>query len=359
MRILARNFKKGTVKVVPETLDDLWHLYNIILADDLVYARTTRQKKVDTEYSRPQKGKRVSLFLGVRVEEVVWDRSVNILRIQGRIHEAPNDVAGRGSHHTLKAAIGKAISITKEKWLKSHVTRLERARLAKAEPIIVVSIDSEGFCIAMIMQYGIDVKVEHKAGLPGKLEVEKRAGAFKRYFRTALRALSELWNSAKCSIVIIGVGFVKTQFVNEVRSEAPEIAEAIVDVKGVNNTGESGIYEALRSGVLDKALRQGRIAEEAQAVEEVLARLGRERRDVSYGLEQVELADQFGAVETLLVADSTIREALKQNRMVLEQMMIRIEQRSGRVIIVSEEHEAGQKLLALGGIAALLRFPIN
>jgi Predicted RNA-binding proteins len=39
------NLKKGFVKVVPESLDDLWHLYNIIYKGDEVYAYTTREIK--------------------------------------------------------------------------------------------------------------------------------------------------------------------------------------------------------------------------------------------------------------------------------------------------------------------------
>jgi len=42
----------------------------------------------------------------------------------------------------------------------------------------------------------------------------------------------------------------------------------------------------------------------------------------------------------------------------LEELMRSVEQRRGSVTVVSTEHEAGAKLLALGGIAALLRFPI-
>ena len=34
------------------------------------------------------------------------------------------------------------------------------------------------------------------------------------------------------------------------------------------------------------------------------------------------------------------------------------EKRGANVTVISTEHEAGAKLLALGGIAALLRFPI-
>jgi len=359
LKILGKNFKKGIFKVMPKTLDDLWHLYNIIYKGDLVYARTTREIKVDAEYSRPQKGKRVSVFLGIRVEDVVWDRSLNRLRVHGKIHEAPDDIVGRGTHHTLNIAVNRPITIVKDKWLKHQIDRLKRATRYEAPPIIVVSIDSEEYCIAMIRQYGLDVRVEDKARLPGKLEAEKRAKALQRYFRKAFNALREIWHRSRCSIVIIGVGFVKNQFAKYVKSEASDIAQAVVDVKGVNSSGVTGIKEALRSGVLDTTLKHMRIAEEAKIVEEVLARLGKEKSNVTYGLEQVDKADMFGAVETLLMADFTIRDASDEKRLVLEKLMKKVEEKGGKIIVVSVEHEAGQKLLALGGVAALLRFPVN
>ncbi|MFQ6068054.1 MAG: mRNA surveillance protein pelota [Candidatus Bathyarchaeia archaeon] len=359
MKILGKNFKKGFVRVVPKTLDDLWHLYNIIYKNDLVYARTTREVKIDEEYSRPQKGKRVSVFLGIKVDGVVWDRSLNRLRVHGKIHEAPENIVGRGTHHTFNIVVNEPITIVKDKWLKHQIERLERARRFEAPPIIAISIDSEEYCIAVIRQYGIDVHVESNARLPGKLEVEKRANALQNYFRNALNALREIWQSCRCSIVIIGVGFVKNQFVKYVKNEAQDVAQAVVDVKSINSSGLAGIKEALRSGILDKTLKRLRIVEEAKVVEEVLSRLGREKRNVTYGLEQVEKADRFGAVETLLVTDFTIRDASDEKRLVLEKLMRGVEDKGGKVIVISVEHEAGQKLLALGGVAALLRFPIS
>ena len=38
--------------------------------------------------------------------------------------------------------------------------------------------------------------------------------------------------------------------------------------------------------------------------------------------------------------------------------MREVEKRNANVTVISTEHEAGAKLLSLGGIAALLRFPI-
>ncbi len=359
MKILEMNLKKGIVKVVPENVDDLWHLYNVIYEKDKVYAQTTREVKVEKEYTRPKEGKRVSVFLGVKVEKVMWDRSLNRLRVHGIVCEAPEKINVTGSRHTVNVTIDKPLTIVKSEWLKHQIDRLERASKAKAAPIIVLSIDDEEYCVAVFRQYGIEVKVEEKTKLPGKLEAEKRSGAMHEFLKKAMKALQEEWTRTSGSIVIIGPGFVKNDFVNFMRRIAPEAAQDIIDVKSVNSAGVSGVHEALRSGVLTKALRHIRIVEENKVMEEVLTRLGRGTSDVTYGLAEVEKAVAFGAVEKLLLADIILRDVSDEKRLFIEGLMRQVEEKGGEIMVTSTEHEAGAKLVSLGGIAALLRFPIG
>jgi len=359
LKILQMNLKKGIAKVLPESLDDLWHLYNLILEKDEVHARTTREVKVEDQYARPKKGKRVPVLLGVRVEKVLWDKILNRLRVHGIVCEAPEEINVKGSHHTIDVTVNKPVTIIKTEWLKHQVDRLERASKVTAAPLIVMSIDDEEYCVAVLRQYGVDVKAEEKTRLPGKLEAEKRPKAMREFFKTALKSLREAWISLRSPIVIIGPGFMKNDFVSYVKREDLDIADAVVDVKGVNSAGVSGINEALRSGVFAKALKHVRIAEETKIMEEVLERLGKGRGDVTYGFADVEKASIYGAVEKLLVADATLRESPDEKRKALENLMKEVEKKSGQVTLVSTEHEAGTKLISLGGVAALLRFPLN
>ncbi len=351
--------KKGVVKVLPESLDDIWHLYNIILRNDEVHARTTREVKVEDRYARPQRGKRVSVLLGVKVEKVLWDRSLNRLRVHGIVCKAPEDLNVKGSHHTLNITVNKPITIVKSKWLRHEVERLKRARKTAVAPIIVASIDDEGYCLAVLRQYGIDVKVETKTRLPGKLEPEKRTQATREFFKDALKVLRQVWTKLRSPIVIIGLGFTKGHYAKFIRDQDSEIAEAVIDVKGVNSVGVAGIDEALRSGVFTKAIKEIRIAEEAKVMEEVLLRLGKGRMDITYGFDEVKTASTMGAVDMLLIADVTLREASDDKRILLENLMRDVEEKGGEIIVLSVEHEAGAKLLSLGSIAALLRFPIG
>jgi len=59
------------------------------------------------------------------------------------------------------------------------------------------------------------------------------------------------------------------------------------------------------------------------------------------------------------LADVTLRETTNEKRTALEKLMREVEERGGQIIVISTEHEAGAKLLALGGVAALLRFPLG
>jgi len=359
LKILEMNLKKGFVKVLPESLDDLWHLYNIILEKDEVYAQTTREVRVEELYARPKRGKRISVYLGIKVEKVVWDKLLNRLRVHGTVCEAPEEIGVKGAHHTIHVTLDKPITIVKSEWLKHQIDRLERASKIKAAPIIVVSMDDEEYCVAVLRQYGIDVKVEERTRLPGKMEADKREEATRQFFKKALNSLREVWTDIRSSIVIIGPGFMKNSFFNYVNTVASDMGRSVVDVKGVNSAGVAGIQEALRSGVLTKALRHVRIAEETKVVEEALERLGKGRTDITYGLTEVERASMFGAVKKLLLADVTLRETSNEKRAALEKLMKEVEEKGGTIIVISTEHEAGAKLLSLGGIAAFLRFSLG
>ncbi|MCW4025196.1 MAG: mRNA surveillance protein pelota [Candidatus Bathyarchaeota archaeon] len=356
MKIIEKNLRQGFLKVVPDTQDDLWHLYNVIYKGDEVYAYTSRAIKSDTECSRPKSAERVSAFMGVTVESVSWDKFLGKLRVHGLICHAP-EIIPTGAHHTISIALNQPVTIVKKEWSKHLLDRLQRASEAE-KPLLILSIDDEGFAVAETKQYGVEIKVEERIKLPGKNDADKRVEATKGYFKRVQTSLNQLWQQTHSPIVIVGVGYVKTDFASYLSEEAREIGKSVVDIKSVNNGGPAGIYEALRSGVLLKAANQLRIVEETQVVEEAMKRLGKSEGTVVYGFEAVENAVMMGAVERLIVTDITLRDAPDETRLKLETLMHDVEKRNAAISVVSSEHEAGVKLLGLGGLVALLRFPI-
>ncbi len=354
MKIIEKNVQQGYIKVVPDSPDDLWHLYNVIYKSDEVYAYSSRAIKSDTETSRPKSAERMSAFMGVNVESVGWDKFLGKLRVHGLICHAP-DIIPTGAHHTLSIALNQPVTIVKKQWPKHLLDRLTRASETE-KPMLIISIDDEGFTIAETKQYGVEIKVEERMRLPGKHEADKRVEATKAYFRKALNSLNQLWAQNHSPIVIVGAGFVKNDFARYIAEETKDLSKSITDIKSVNNGGTAGIYEALRSGVLLRAAHQLRIVEETETMEEVMKRLGKGEGTVTYGIVAVENAIKMGAVEKLVVADTTLRDANEQQRLNLEALMHEAEKRNASITVVSTEHEAGAKLIAIGGIAALLRF---
>jgi len=356
MKIVEKKLEQDFVKVVPDSPDDLWHLYNVIYRGDEVYAYSSRALKSDTEASRPKSAERISAFMGVKVESVSWDKFLGKLRVHGLLCHAP-DIFPIGAHHTLSIALNQQVTIVKKDWPKHLLDRLNRASETE-KPMLIISIDDEGFAIAETKQYGYETRVEQRMRLPGKQDADKRVEATKGYFRLALNSLKQLWTPNHNPIVIIGAGYVKTDFVRFLNEEAADMAKSVADVKSVNNGGTAGIDEALRSGVLLKAAHQLRIVDETDIMEEVMKRLGKGEGTVTYGLDSVANAVKMGAVGKLIVADTLIRDADEEQRLKLEELMRETERRAAGVTVISTEHEAGAKLLGLGGIAALLRFPL-
>jgi len=359
LRVLKRDVKKGIVKLVPENLDDLWSLYNIIQEGDRVFAQTSREIKIKRDDARPTKGKRRSMYLGVKAEKVAFHESVNRLRVMGVIFQGPESVPGiMGAHHTINIYQGKTLTIEKEEWSRYQLERIRLACEEKAPPIMVVGIDDEECCVALLRHHGIEVKSEVKSNLPGKLEVEKRRTALTTYFKSVLVAMMKVWKGLEVLIAIVGPGYIKNELGKYIKSQNPQLAGKIEIMRTTSSGGLSGIKEALRSGVLEKIVKRLRAAEEARLIEQVLQRLGAQRRDVSYGVEEVERAADIGAIDHLFVADASIRGVKDENRVRLEGLMRKVEEMRGSVMIVNTENEAGKKLQGLGGVAAILRYQI-
>jgi len=358
LKIFKIDRKKGFTKVMPESMDDLWHLYNIILKRDQVFARTTRQVKTDQDFSRPTKAKRVPVNLGIQVEKMYWDKVLNRLRVNGIVIDAPEKLSIKGSRHTIDIVVNKPVTIVKKNWQKHELDRIKRASKITASPLTIISIDDEDYCVAILRQYGIDVKAGGRTKLPGKYEAEKRTKEKQKFFKLALKALRDAWYPLNSPIVVLGPGYIKDDFFEYTKKEARDVAASIIGVKGVNSAGLSGIHESLRSGILINMLENMRVADEMKAMEEFLARLGQGKSTITYGFADVEKAANYGAIEKLLVADLTLRETEDEQRLALENLMKKVEDARGEIMVVSTEHEAGTKLLSLGGVAALLRFPL-
>jgi protein pelota len=143
-------------------------------------------------------------------------------------------------------------------------------------------------------------------------------------------------------IVIAGPGFARDDLNNLIKQRSKELLDKII-IDFTYQSGNLGLQELLKKGLIEKVTKFSRIAEETKAVEKLLERINKSK--AVYGVEKTKEALNNGIAQLLLVSDSKIRE--------YEDVLDEADRMKCELIIVSDEHDAGQKLLGLGGIAAL------
>ena len=73
MKIIKQDKKEGLIEVLPETLDDLWHLSHIIEVGDKVSSKTTRRIQDNTgDKLRSDRGVKKTFFLEVKIENITF-----------------------------------------------------------------------------------------------------------------------------------------------------------------------------------------------------------------------------------------------------------------------------------------------
>lgn len=345
MRLLHQDRKTGEIKFQVDNMDDLWHLYNIIELGDLVLASTYRREEQKSDKVRSERGEKKRVFLGIRVEKLEFHEFDSRLRITGVIEQGPQDL---GAHHTLNVEEGEVLTVVKLHWKDSTLDRIKRALDDSKRPTIVfVALENDEATIAVMRQYGMQNLATIYGPAGGKMYEQKTDDDF---YLEVIEKIKQLVTPG-VPLVILGPGFAKETLVAMGKLKAPE-AFKDAHVYHTGQAGMAGVHELMKRGMGAEILEGSRVAEETNMVEKVLEEIAK-GGPVAYGPREVEEAVRSGAVDIFLVIDPLLREKD------LDDMMHAVETSRGKVMVVSEHHEAGKKLEALGGMAALLRFPIR
>ena len=349
MRVTNRSLKgrEGEIAVTVETLDDLWHLKYIIEKGDLVFALTKRKADTSSDKIRPEKVEKIKVRLGIRVEEMEFHKFANRLRIHGPIEHGMDT----GSYHTLNVEIGTNLSIIKEHWKNDQFQRIQDAEEASKRPkVVIVAVEEGDADIGFVHHYGIEI-YSHIRQSSGKRETSLRNEFFKEIVDQLRNAVPE-----DASIVIAGPGFTKDDFLKYFQEiEAGLASKALTE--DTSMIGMSGFQEVLRRGAVDRIMQESRIARESALMEDLIREISMDGK-AAYGLADVKNALDYGAIDTLLIADETLREGREKGEDV-DRLLMEVEQTQGKVVVFSTAFEPGEKLHKLGGIAAILRFKVR
>jgi len=328
------DLKHGFAKVKPESPDDLWVLEQVITPGSLAKARTVRSVEVRRGEEKLKAGKR-AMTLKIKVEKV---ELTDVLRLGGKIVEGPEEVPHEW--HTLEIEPGTELTLERE-WRSWEVDKVKAAE-KRVEPVLMLIMDDRDADF-----YVISDRKKHLMHIAGPgygkgSDVSKKP----EYYKDLIGRLKA---RPEKHIVVAGPGFAKDELAAAIREREKDLYYKVV-LEGANQTGDLGLQEVVKRKVLERIVRSSRMSEETEAVESFLAELGKGGK-VAYGRKEVADAADAGAVATLLVSDEKVREFAP----VLE----KAEKTGARIMIVSSDHPAGERLLAMGGIAALLRYKLS
>ena len=334
----------GTVTLVPENLDDLWHLKYVIEDGDTVSALTQRRVERNDDMTRSTGGERETLDVELEVDDVEFARFANRLRVSGVIRSCDRETE-IGNHHTVNVEKNDEITVTKD-WKPDQLERIEEAEEADENEVAVATVEEGEAHVHTVRAHG----VEERATLTGTTGKGDDAAPRKELFG---ELASVLENTDADAVVLAGPGFTKRDAYDYMEENAPELAETVV-VEDTASVGGRGVHEVLKRGAVERVAEEARVSEEARLVDELMERVGKEGA-AAYGLDAVQDAVEYGAVEHLLVVD----EFLRGHRNEIDPLIEGAEQKGGDVTVLSSEFEPGQRVDHLGGVAALLRYRLD
>ncbi len=348
----AREGGREAISLVPESLDDLWHLTYVIEPGDLVSGDTHRRIQRQEENLRDTGGEREHLSVTLEVDEVEFHKFANRLRVSGVIESCSREDQ-LGLHHTLNLEERKEIEIEKQ-WKPDQLERIQEAVEATDQPTVAIATVEEGEAyIHTVAQYG----VEEYATFTNTTGKGEFARGREELFEALASALGHLDVEA---IILAGPGFTKQDALDYIENEHPDLATTITTVD-TSAAGGRGVHEVLKRGAVDEIQEETRIAEESAAIDELMERMAQDGA-AAYGIDAVMQATDYGAVAELLILD----ERLRQERagegdwdMDVNELVESVEQQGGEITVFSHEFDPGQQLRNLGGVAALLRYRID
>ncbi|MBS3141403.1 hypothetical protein J4405_04635 [Candidatus Woesearchaeota archaeon] len=205
----------------------------------------------------------------------------------------------------------------------------------------------------------VDIEVRNRNFIANGLIVHNSQARFARlregaahefYKRIAEVSNKEFYNNPKIrGILIGGPGPTKETFF-EGNYLNNEVKKKVLTTQDLSYTEDYGLRE-----LVDKSkdvLAEESITKEKKLMLRFLEMLAKDNSKAAYGKANVKKAIEYGAVEILLISESLDNE-------LIEEYIEAVEKFNSTYEIISIDTNEGVQLKELGGIAAILRYPVN
>ncbi len=351
MEIIKQDFRKGYARVKITDLEDLWHLSQVILPGDLIQGRSVRKVKIETGSEKAVVSKK-TIIVKIDVEKISFDKSLESLRLNGKIVNEVDDVP-KGSYHSLDVGLNDMIDINKEEFLDYQIKYLKEASSGKKAKILMIVLDREEAAFGLVKAHGIEMLSEISGTVEKKYAKEKIS---KEFYTDVINNIVEYDKRFSFESILIGSpAFWKDEIYKKLTAD---LRKKVI-LANCNHVGKSGMNELLKRDEVKKALTESRIGMESSIIEKLLVEISNNGKAV-YGFKETKNAVLSGAVEVLMISTKFISSHIENGGYkTVNDLMKAAEKNNGAVKIINSDNEPGQKLDGLGGVAGILRYKME
>ncbi|MEZ0345056.1 MAG: hypothetical protein ABWK01_00665 [Infirmifilum sp.] len=347
MRILELDERRGKLRLIIETPEDLYYLFLLLRKKDLVYAWTFRQVRVERE-TGSEKGERVRVYVGLELEKIGYSMFTKSMRLTGRVVEAPEDLHMKGSYHTISITVGDEVTIYRGEGLGAFDKNILSKATSLIRKVLVVSIGDDEISIGVLSPVGVEVK----GFIPYSPRKTDRDTSIKEavlpVLKDKLSIIEKTYNLQEYNEVIVLTTERLAESVGEALAETGIKARIIK----VSEGGEAGLNEMLKREDLRQLFVEVRSVLEAQEASRLIEELFRGSRRVVTGLGEAERTAEWGLVEEVVILDKVFFDEALRDRVFRFLNSLQ----NAKILIISGDSEAGRILKRLGGVIAKLYY---
>ena len=347
--MITKILDQHSIALIPEEPDDLITLRRIIKKGDRIVGDTTRIIKLEKDYSRPDKGERVRIRIGLDVEKISLDNVLDRLRIHGIIIESNNESVPKGSHHSFMITMNESFKLIKKQWIPIEKKLLQANN--QSVGFLLVALDTSVCGIGRLKGTHLQIMPNIYSGSSGKQY--KSDFNIERFFESVQKAVYSLINKGD-QIIIFGPGETKKRFGNFLQKTPIGNEYKVID--GIDSGGEDGLYTFTKSQSMKEIMSDSKLGKVLSIIDEIMLRANKKSRKFTMGFDETLKASQYGSIESLVFSEKIIQT--EDEEKVIE-LLNDIESKGAKVYGVDSTTDAGLRVSGLGGMVSLLRFALE
>jgi protein pelota len=363
--LLTASSEPSEVKLTPEEPEDMWHVYNLIAVGDRL--RCSSQRKVVKETSTGSTSTiKLTIQLTLKVEAISFDPLSCELRVTGK-NTTENEFVKMGQYHTLELVLNKTFALEKIEWDSVHLERLKLATDVSQQADLAAVVMHAGLahvCLITPNMTKLVAKVETSIAKKRSGVVSGHEKSMNNFYDAVIEQVRKLKFDVVKACLVASPGFTRDEFLKYMfQKPEAQIRDLIPHKSKFISVHSSSGYKHALSEVLAKPevaqlITETKAFAEVKALAEFNEMLTSDASRAYYGYNHCKRANEERAIQTLMVTDGLFRSADIATRRQYVNLVDKVRENGGTVLIFSSLHASGEQLSLMSGVAALLRYGV-